>query len=51
MPTYDGLIQLDPFLVKFEREVSKKKCFQALDWVPRAKPTRWWGTHKVSFDN
>jgi len=30
--------------------VLEKNHFQALDLVLRAKPTRWWGTHKENFD-
>ena len=51
LPTYDGLGEVDDFLEIFKREVSEKQCFQALDWVLQAMPTRWWGLHKGSFDN
>lgn len=51
LPTYDGLNDVDTFLDVFEREVPEKQCFQALDWVLCAMPTRWWGTHKGSFDD
>ena len=49
LPHYDGLTDVDCFLDAFEREVSKKHCFQALDSVLRAMPTRWWGAHKDNF--
>lgn len=51
MPTYDGLNDVDVFLDAFGRKVPEKQCFQALDWALRATPTRWWGTHKGSFDD
>ena len=51
MPYYDGLTDVDKFFDAFEREVPKKHHFQALDWVLRATPARWWGTHKYSFDD
>ena len=51
LPTYDGLNEVDTFLDAFEREVSKNQCFQALDCVLHATPTRWWGMHKGSFDD
>lgn len=31
LPTYDGLSEVDAFLDKFEREVPKKQCFEALN--------------------
>lgn len=49
MPHYDGLMNVDYLLDAFEIEVSKKHRFQALDWVLRATPARWWGTHKDNF--
>ena len=51
LPTYDGLNDVDVFLDAFEREVPKKQHFEALDWALRTMPTRWWGTHKCSFDD
>ena len=51
IPTYDGFNEVDIFLDAFEREVPEKQCFQALDWALCATPTRWWGTHKGSFDD
>ena len=51
LPNYDGLNDVDIFLDAFEREILENQRFQALDWVLRAMPARWWGTHKGSFDN
>ena len=50
LPYYDGLTDFDKFMDGFEREVLDKNCFQALDSVLHAMPTRWWGTHKDNFD-
>ena len=50
LPTYDGLREVDVFLDTFEREKLEKQCFQTLNWVLRATPSRWWGMHKGSFD-
>jgi len=43
------LTDVDIFLDAFEREVSKKNPFQALDWALHATPVRWWGMHKDNF--
>jgi len=51
LPTYDGLSEVDAFLNRFEREVSEQQCFEALKWVLRVMPTRWWGTHQGSFED
>lgn len=51
LPTYDGMNDVDIFLDAFEREVPQKQRFQALDWALHATPSRWWGTHKGSFDD
>lgn len=48
--TYDGLSEVDTFLYKFEREVLGKQSFQALNWVLRPTPARWWDMHKGSFE-
>ena len=50
LPYYDGLTDVEKFLDKFERKVPEDHFFQALDLALRATPTRWWGTHKDSFD-
>lgn len=51
LPMYDGLREVDAFLERFKREVSEKQCFQALNWVLRTMPVRWWGMHKGSFED
>ncbi len=51
LPTYDRLSEVDTFLEKFEREVLKKKHFQALNWVLRTTPMKLWVTHKGSFED
>lgn len=49
LPTYDGLSEVYTFLDKFQREVSEKQHFEALNWVLHTMPARWWGKHKGSF--
>jgi hypothetical protein len=51
LPMYDGLSEVDDFLNKFEREVPEQQRFDALKWVLRATPARWWGTHQRSFED
>jgi len=48
-PTYDGLSEVDDFLNKFERELLKQQCFEALKWVLHAMPVRWWGACQEIF--
>ena len=51
LPIYDGLTEVDEFLVKFESTVPESQWFDALKWALRATPVRWWGTHEGSFAN
>lgn len=51
LPNYDEVSHMDEFLNKFEREVSEQKCFEALKWVLRATPVRWWVMHQRSFED
>lgn len=51
LPTYDGLIEVDDFLNKFEREVLEQQHFESLKWVLRTMPTRWWGIYEISFED
>ena len=48
---YDGLIEVDDFLNKFEREVLEQQRFDALKWVLCVTPPRWWGTHQQNFED
>lgn len=48
---FDGLGEVDAFLDIFKREVLEKHRFQVLNWVLRATHTRWWGTHRRSFED
>jgi len=48
VPFYDSITDVDKFLDAFEREVSEKHHFQAMDLALRATPARWWGTHKAT---
>ena len=51
LPKYDGLTMVDEFLNKFEDAVPEQQWFDALKWALRATPARWWGMHKVSFED
>ena len=51
LPTYDGLSEVDDFLNKVKREVPKQQHFNALKWVLRDTPARWWDTHQRSFED
>ena len=46
LPTYEVLPYLAPFLTKFQVKVTESKRLSTLDFVLKATPTRWWGTHK-----
>ena len=49
LPTYEGLPNLASFLVEFEEQVIESERFFSLDFVLKATPARWWGTHKQSI--
>ena len=49
LPTYEGLPNLASFLVEFEEKVTESQRLSALDYVLKATPARWWGTHKQSI--
>ena len=49
LPTYEGLTNLAAFLNEFEGLVIEPQCLSALDYVLKATPARWWGTHKQSI--
>lgn len=51
LPPYDGSSEVDDFLNGIEREVSEQQHFEALKWVLRIIPARWWGTHQGSFED
>ena len=46
LPTYEGLPKLVTFLSEFEILVIEPQCLSVLDYVLKAMPFRWWGTHK-----
>ena len=46
LPTYEGLPNLASFLVEFEEKVIESQRLSTLDYVLKATPARWWGTHK-----
>jgi hypothetical protein len=45
LPTFDGLNQLETFLLAFE-VVPVQQILLALDEALKTTPARWWGTHK-----
>ena len=45
-PTYEGLSNLASFLIEFEVKVTESQRLSALDFVLKATPAKWWGTHK-----
>jgi hypothetical protein len=47
--TFDGLNNLETFLVEFERIVLVQQRLLALDEALKETPTRWWGTHKKNI--
>ena len=51
LPMYDWLSEVDYFLNIFEIEVSEQQHFEALKWVLRATPARWWGMHQGIFED
>jgi len=48
---YDGLSEVDNFLNKFEKEAPEQQHFDALKWVLRTTPARWWGMHQRNFED
>ena len=49
LPRYEGLPNLASFLAKFEAKVMESQRLSALDFVLKAMPAKWWGTHKQSI--
>ena len=49
LPTYEGFPNIVTFLSEFEWMVIEPRSFFALDYVLKATPARWWGTHKQSI--
>jgi hypothetical protein len=49
LPTFDGLNNLETFLVEFERIVRVQQRMLTLDKALKATPSRWWGTHKKNI--
>ena len=43
---YEGLPNLASFLIEFEEKVIEYEHLSALDFMLKATPARWWGTHK-----
>ena len=49
IPTYEGFPSLASFKTKIEAKFTESQRLSALDFVLKATPTRWWGTHKQSI--
>ena len=49
MHTYEGLPKVAYFLVDFEEKVTKSQRLSTLEFVLKATPARWQGTHKQSI--
>ena len=49
LPTYEGFPNIATFLGDFEGLVIELQCLSTLDYVLKAMPARWWGTHKKSI--
>ena len=47
--TYEGLPNLETFFSEFKGIVTEPHRLTALDYVLKAMPTKWWGTHKKSI--
>ena len=51
LPTFDGLNNLETFLLEFEEIVLVQQRLLALNKALKATPTRWLGTHKRNIAN
>ena len=49
LPTYEGFPNLASFLEEFKGKVIESQRLSTLDYVLKATPARWWGTHKKSI--
>ena len=49
LPTYEGLSNLESFLIEFEEKVYKPQCQLAMDVALKATPARWWVVHKKTI--
>ena len=49
LPTYEGLPNLDTFIIEFEEKVLEPQLLLALDITLKATPSRWWVAHKKSI--
>ena len=49
LPTYEGLPNLDTFLIEFEDKVLEPQRLLALDVALKATLTKWWVAHKQSI--
>ena len=49
LATYEGLPNLAYSLAEFEEKVIESQQLSPLEFVLKATPARWWGTHKQSI--
>ena len=49
IPTYEGFPRLAYFITKFEAKFIESQQLSSLEFVLKATPARWWGTHKQSI--
>ena len=49
LPTYEGLPNLEYFLIKFDEKVTEPQCLLTLDFALKFTPSRWWVAHKQSI--
>jgi hypothetical protein len=49
LPTFDGLNNLETFLLEFEGIVPIQQRFLALEEALKATPARWWESHKKNI--
>ena len=49
LPIYEGLPNLAYFYTYFEVKVMESQHLSTLNFVLKATPARWWGTHKESI--
>ena len=49
LPTFDGLIDPEYFIVQFSEQVRDSQKMETLDSVFRATAARWWNGHKKLY--
>lgn len=49
LPFYDVIGNVVLLLEEFEKKVPEEQRYEALDFVLRSTPARWWGAHYYHF--